>query len=130
VRWGVSGGRSMWLLIDSTVHSHVLVVHLYGEFDVATEAHLGHSLADAAQGHPPRMVVDLSGVTFLDCATVRVLARTALLMADRGGSLVVACPDTHVARVLALTRYTTSFPTVGTVDEAVSLAGDSYQRPA
>jgi anti-anti-sigma factor len=47
--------------------------------------------------------VDVSGLRFADSMAVRALVLAALTLKDRGGSLVLLCPQEPVARVLALT---------------------------
>jgi anti-anti-sigma factor len=48
----------------------------------------------------PKVVVDLSAVSFLASYGIRVLLVGAKIVKSKGGSLVVVCPDNNVAKVL------------------------------
>jgi anti-anti-sigma factor len=55
-----------------------------GDLDITTVAILTRQLARVGDLRPAELVIDLSGVSFLDCASARLLAGTAaLLPADR-----------------------------------------------
>jgi anti-anti-sigma factor len=49
------------------------IVHASGEFDLATSSILCAALRVGIEAGPPVLVVDLSGVRFLDASTIRVL---------------------------------------------------------
>src|ERR1700733_1061814 len=53
--------------------SGCVVVALYGELDIADAADVAAALAAEAAGRT-RIVVDLAGLTFIDCSGVRALA--------------------------------------------------------
>ena len=67
-------------------------VVLRGEFDLACHATVGSAL-DKALKRNPKILVDLSGVTFLDAACVRELV---LLVAIHGKRLVLEGPSREV----------------------------------
>ena len=72
-----------------------------GELDITTVPMLTRQLARLALLRPAELVIDLSGVRFLDCASARLLAGTAaLLPADRPPVLTSARPA--VRRLLDL----------------------------
>jgi anti-anti-sigma factor len=75
------------------------LVRLSGELDTAS--HDAAVTACAADGHRD-VVVDLSALTFLDCAGYRALDTTARILAARGGSLVLLNPTGAPRRLLAL----------------------------
>jgi anti-anti-sigma factor len=100
----------VWLMIDSTAHDGIVVARLYGEFDYWSATHLETSLFGAVCDHPPLLVVDMSAVTFFDCASVRVLADMAQALHDREGCLVVSGVSTPVDKVLSLTGYAEAWP--------------------
>src|SRR5262249_23529869 len=47
-----------------------------------------------------KIIVDLSGVNFLASYGIRVLLVGAKIVKNNGGTLVVLCPDSNVAKVL------------------------------
>ena len=65
--------------LETSVRDGVLLAAISGEIDVSNAAALEERLADAAQGRPA-LVIDLTQVTFLDSAGVRLLDH---LVADR-----------------------------------------------
>jgi anti-sigma B factor antagonist len=72
------------------------------------------------------IIVDLTGLEFIDSSGVAALARGRKHARLAGGDLVLAAPQEQVLRVLTLTRLIEVFPVHASVDEA---AGRS-QRPA
>lgn len=72
-----------------------------GELDITTGPALTEQLATLAELRQAGLVIDLSGVTFLDCASARLLAGTAaLLPPDRPPVLTAVRPA--VRRLLEL----------------------------
>lgn len=89
----------MRLSITAEVVDGVCVVHVGGDVDLATAGQLRDALvSSAAGGHP--MVVDLSGVTFLDAAGL-----SALVAGRRaaGGRLRIVGATGVAHRILSLT---------------------------
>lgn len=80
-------------------------VALQGEADLATVAELERALGRAARSldGDDVVVVDLSGVAFLDAAAVRVLVRSAGRLRDLGCRLRVVGATPPLVRVLELT---------------------------
>lgn len=78
------------------------VVWVRGEQDLATRAHLLDTIAEAARVDDGDIVVDLSGVTFMDASTVGafVAARNRARASSR--SLSVRDPSPRARRVLDL----------------------------
>ena len=81
------------------------ILEVRGELDIATVHRLCAALAVARGGPTGRVVLDLSGVTFLDsygAASIEV-ARRAL--ADCGIATTLRSPSHQVTRVLQLAGY-------------------------
>ena len=74
----------------------------YGEVDLATADQLARTLVDVAATRPGRVVVDLSGVGFLDARGLAALLRGRRALAASGGELVLASPSRMVRRMLHL----------------------------
>jgi anti-sigma B factor antagonist len=75
------------------------VVWLSGEVDMARSEALGRGLDVAIDGQGP-LVVDLSGVTFMDSSGLRVLLVTSAFLGKRG--LVLRRPRRNVTRLLQI----------------------------
>jgi anti-anti-sigma factor len=71
---------------------------LVGELDMATCGGLTELLHAAAAGHDP-LVLDFSGVSFMDSSGLRALLEGAGLP-DRSGPIVILHPSDQVRRVL------------------------------
>jgi anti-anti-sigma factor len=84
-------------LADGTV-----VVDVRGELDLASTATLGEELsARVIAMRPPRVVVDLGLVTFMDSTAVSALLGVQRNARSVGASLRVVNPSPFVAQLLA-----------------------------
>lgn len=99
--------------------SHTVVV-LAGESDVYTYDQLRSALETAAGTGAALLIVDLSGLEFMDSTGVQVLLDIRVMMSDRGGKLALAGPQNTVARVLNLVGADQLIPVYASVGEAVA----------
>jgi anti-anti-sigma factor len=95
------------LAIITEHHSQRSVVRLQGELDVFTRDRLRHAIGSALQGHPPILVVDLSGLDFADCAGISTLVWAQKRLAAGGSELVTIGAKPVVRRLLQLTGLDT-----------------------
>jgi anti-sigma B factor antagonist len=96
-----------------------VVVTLCGELDLIDAAYVAASLA-ALVGRRPAIVVDLTGLEFIDCSGVKALARGRRQARQAGGDLVLAVPQPQVMRLLTSTALANDFSVHATVEAAVS----------
>jgi anti-sigma B factor antagonist len=82
------------------------VVWLRGEYDISTLTSLSQTIARAVALDEDHLVIDLSGVQFLDAATIGVIiqARNDLQLQCR--SLTLRAPSRFARRVLELCGLT------------------------
>jgi anti-anti-sigma factor len=80
------------------------VVAISGELDIQTGPRLREQLLAVMRQHGARLALDLSGVTFIDCAGINALLATRRRAQLEGGSLRVLRASPRVRHVLALTR--------------------------
>jgi anti-sigma B factor antagonist len=85
-----------------TVTAGTATVVLLGELDPVTMPLLVQRLAQVLADRPHRLVVDMAGVTFIDCATARLIAGTGRHLPD-GVRPVIRSPGPVTRKVLALT---------------------------
>ena len=80
-------------------------VVLRGELDVATAPKLEATVADVAARLPPRadMVLDFSGLEFIDAAGLAVIARLATQVGGAGGRLSVESAQPWTCRIFEIT---------------------------
>jgi anti-sigma B factor antagonist len=102
---------------QASVDTVVLLVT--GEIDMLTAPALDRRLAESTDGGHRRVVVDLSGVTFLSSAGITILVQHTANAAERGVRLPIVATGTAVLRPLELTGLDTELDLHGTVDEAV-----------
>jgi anti-sigma B factor antagonist len=101
--------------------SHV-VVALYGELDLVDARAVADALgAVAARG--PRIIVDLSGLEFIDASGVAALSCGRRHARCAGGDLLLAAPQQRVQRVLAILWEASGSDLPAGVAEAAGSAG-------
>ena len=106
-----------------------VVVALRGELDIADAVSVAAALA-AVAARDLEIIVDLTGLEFIDSSGVAALARGRKHARLAGGDLVLAAPQEQVLRVLTLTRLIEVFPVHPSVDEAAGRAGRSQRSAA
>ena len=106
-----------------------VVVVLRGELDVTDAARVAAALTDVA-ARERHIIVDLSGLEFIDSSGLAALARARKHARRAGGDLLLAAPQPSVLRVLSLTRLIEVFSVHTCVEEAVGSAGHSGLAPA
>ena len=94
------------------------MVALAGESDVYTYDQLRGALETEAAKRVALLIVDLSGLDFMDSTGVQVLLDIRVMMSDRGGKLALAGPQNTVARVLNLVGADQLIPVYASVGEA------------
>lgn len=82
-------------------NGHTLVLSITGELDLAAERELKLCLACVARG-PHRVVLDLSGVTFVDAHSVAMIYRTWRDARQAGVSVKIVGTCGFPARVFAI----------------------------
>ena len=79
------------------------VLRLQGELDASNRDHLRSAISSALENHPPLLLVDLSGLGFMDCAGLSVLVWAHKRLAGCGHQLVITGAEPVVQRLLHLT---------------------------
>lgn len=77
------------------------ILWLHGDLDIATLPEESLAMASAIAEELP-LIVDMSGVGFLDASTIGLLASSATFVTARAGSLSVRAPSPSVRRVLVI----------------------------
>ena len=90
------------LTIESRTDGADTIVALHGESDVTTTSVLSDALSRVVAADSGDVVVDLSALTFLDSATVRVFAKLRELLARRDRAVTFRTPSPTAERILAL----------------------------
>lgn len=108
--------------VRTRVSGSTATVIASGELDVCTEPALQRVLTEVLDRRPERLVLDLAQVTFIDCASARVLAAASRALPG-SREAVISRQSRAVRRVLELTGMSACFRIVH------SLPGRSPARP-
>ena len=96
------------------------LVEVSGEADV-TNCDSLRELLDAEVAKQPRtMIIDLSGLRFMDSSALHVILRANRSMDRQGGVLALASPREPVAKMLRLTAADQLIPVYASVSEATA----------
>jgi anti-sigma B factor antagonist len=97
------------------------VVRANGEIDIATAPGLREALVFAA-GYSDRLVVDLTGVGFLDSSGLKVLTEAQKCGSHGGEALSLVGPVPAVHKVFTITGLDQLFPIYPRMEDALQAA--------
>jgi anti-anti-sigma factor len=100
----MTGPREAPLEIGAAAAAGTATLVISGELDVTTRPLLSRQLAQILEGRPQRLVFDMSGVDFIDCAAIRLIALTGRFLPE-GRRPVIRSPSPVVRRLLELTGF-------------------------
>jgi anti-anti-sigma factor len=86
-------------VFEAVVTGETVIVVLRGELDVTSERFLYGHLSRIGEMRPRRLVFEMAQVTYLDCASARLIAGTSDWL-PAGVKPVVSRPSPTVRRVL------------------------------
>ena len=119
----------MDLVLSTSAVGDLAVVTVGGEVDLDTASQLGDHALDAVRDVSPHVVLDLTGVTFMDSTGLKVLLSVQRRAELAGGSFGVAGPSRSVRKILALTGLDQTFAIYDTVDQASTSRATAAQNP-
>jgi anti-sigma B factor antagonist len=106
--------------VSTTRQGPCAVVSIGGEIDPGTAGELSDAALTAMQEIGPSLVLDLSGVTFMDSTGLKVLLAVHQRARLAGGRLVLAAPTRSVLRVVDITGLDDTFEVRDDVASAVA----------
>ena len=98
------------LVIRCVLDDHAHVVELAGDLDVTSARVLEDELKRVERSDSLEIVVDLSGLRYIDSAGVRALIHADARSRRSGRSLMLVAGDEHVQRVFETTGLATRLP--------------------
>lgn len=111
-------------------HADITVVDVTGEVDLYTAPRLEEALTHASAGTPPRVVVNLTGTTYLDSTALRVLTSTLKRVRERDGEIALVSTQPKVGKLFSITGLDQLFPLCETEAEALErVRARSSDRP-
>jgi anti-sigma B factor antagonist len=111
--------RTSVATIESDSDPYTLV-ELAGEADVTNSDALREMLDTEAAKQPRMVIIDLSGLRFMDSSALHVILRANRVLDRQGGVLALASPREPVAKMLRLTAADQLIPVYASVSEATA----------
>jgi anti-anti-sigma factor len=108
--------------VDDSAGSHVVVL-IDGELDVSTAPQLRETLASVVSHRHGAVILDLSGVGFIDSSALGVILNASKQIKAQNGELAVASPTARITRIFEITGLSLSFPVCGSVADALAALG-------
>lgn len=100
------------------------IMKLNGEFIGGEETDkLSQALKDAAAADLNKLVLDLSGVTFLNSMALGVLLSANALFHKHGGKVVLCNPSEYLKTIFETTKLSLIFTIDKTIEEAIKSLG-------
>ena len=100
----------------------VVVARLTGELDISVAASTGQKIADAVPSSARGVVVDMSGLEFMDSSGVSMLFSLARQVGSHRQQMVVVAPTGRpVSRALQIVEFDRAAPVREDVDAAVTV---------
>ncbi len=110
----------MDLTLTTSKVSGRAVVSVEGEVDVYSAPQLRDRLAELLASGERDLVVDLSGVRFLDSTGIGTLVAALNGAAEVGGTLCLVCDQDRILKLFRITGLDAAFTIFPTVDAAAA----------
>ena len=94
------------------------LVEVAGEADVTNSGDLQRALEAELAQQPRTLIIDLSGLRFMDSSALHALLTVNRAMDRQGGVLALVSPQAAVAKILRLTTADRLIPVFDSVAEA------------
>lgn len=105
------------------------LISIGGEVDLGTASELSDEAFSAMQDIGPRVVLDLTNVSFMDSTGLKVLLAVRRSAQLAGGLLALAAPTHPVQRVINVTGLQETFTICPTVEQAVLAVHSQASAP-
>jgi anti-anti-sigma factor len=112
------------LLLESRLQDASLVVTVQGDLDIVTSEQLDEHLAQARRRHP-HIVLDLSGVEFMDTSSLAVIVSHWKALSGNGGTLALTGARYRQTKTLWITGLAGRLPMYDSVEDAVRAAREA-----
>jgi anti-sigma B factor antagonist len=103
--------------LDARTH----VISVSGEIHVSTAPEFSRRLNDAIAGGKLAVVLDLSGVEFIDSTGLSVLLNGLRRVTRAGGRMAIVVTNPTVRRLFEITRLDSTFDILATREAALAL---------
>lgn len=100
----ILAGPTQPYAVEASIIQGTATVVLSGELDVIVMPALVEHLMPILASKPGHLIFDMAGVTFIDCATARLITRTGQSLPP-GGRVLIRRPSAVVRRILDVTGF-------------------------
>jgi anti-sigma B factor antagonist len=107
-------------LRERVIDASSTVISVEGELHVSTAPEFSHALNSAIAGGRTAVVLDMTGVAFIDSTGLSVLLNALRRVTRRGGRLAIACANPTVLRLFEITRLDSTFDIEPDVEAALA----------
>jgi anti-anti-sigma factor len=115
--------------VPETVADHTTLVELHGDIDLEVVEPFRDCVLTGVEQNDD-IIVDLTGVTMIDCASLGELVQASHLADRRGRTVSLVAPPPAILRTLAATGLDNAFPVIGERPEALGRAGIDSRDPS
>jgi anti-sigma B factor antagonist len=105
---------------ERDVDDHTSVIAVEGEIHVSTAPEFSGVLSAAVESGRTRLVLDLTGVTFIDSTGLSVLLNALRRVTRAGGAMALVCQNPTVLRLFEITKLDTTFAIHAELEPAIA----------
>jgi anti-sigma B factor antagonist len=102
------------------VNDHTTVIAVEGEIHVSTAPEFSGVLAESLASGRTALVLDLTGVTFIDSTGLSVLLNALRRITRAGGAMALVCSNPTVLRLFEITKLDSTFAIHGALEPAIA----------
>jgi anti-sigma B factor antagonist len=117
----VSFAEPTFQIHERTIDDRTTIVAVEGEIHVSTAPEFSTLLNAAVEGGRTTLVLDLTGVMFIDSTGLSVLLNALRQVTLAGGRMAVVCSNPTVLRLFEITRLDTTFDIHAELEPALAL---------
>jgi anti-sigma B factor antagonist len=117
----VSFAEPRFQIQERAVDDRTAIVAVEGEIHVSTAPEFSTRLSAAVEGGRTAVVLDLTGVMFIDSTGLSVLLTALRQITRAGGQMAVVCSNPTVLRLFEITRMDTTFEIHAELEPALAL---------
>jgi anti-sigma B factor antagonist len=96
-------GGTVQLSVSQTSAGNVPILAITGEVDVYSAPELKDRIGEIIQAGQTTVIVDLSGVAFLDSTGLGALVEARSAAGEAGGSLPIVCTQERILKLFTIT---------------------------
>lgn len=109
----------MEFTVETRDSGNQTIVSVCGELDVYTAPDLEESLEELVGAGKTNLVIDLTGVTFLDSTGLGVMVKALKWVREASGALQVVADEERIARVFRITGLDEIMSLTSALDQAL-----------